>query len=79
MFKIIDQQGFELDFKKQMDKYIKDFQDHETYQLLEKYKNFLENSDISKNEFIIPKFVMTQNIRKIFLEKHRDLFRKFDQ
>lgn len=62
-----------------MDKYIRDFQDHDTYTLLEKYKNFLENQDVGKNEFVIPKFVMQQhNIRKVFIDKHRDLFRRFD-
>lgn len=40
-----------------MDKYIKDFQDHSTFPLLEKYKNYLENSEVNKNEFIIPKFM----------------------
>jgi len=39
----------------------------------------LEAADVSKNEFLIPKFVFgKENIRKVFIEKHRDLFRRFD-
>lgn len=77
LFKIIEQQGVELDFRKLMDKYIRDFQDIEAYPLLEKYKNFMEAQEINRNEFIVPKFVMkSESIRKVFIEKHRELFRR---
>ena len=79
MFKIIDQQGFELDLKKQIDKFIKNLQDHDTFAILERYKNFLDTMKVEKNEFIVPKFAnQTQSIRKEFIDKHRELYRRFD-
>ena len=57
LFKIIEEQGFELDLKSGIEKQIKDFQMHTTYSILEKYKNFVEKCDLLNDGFVIPKFV----------------------
>lgn len=56
LFKIINSEGFELDLKNIIDKQVKDFDNHSTYSILEKYKNYVDKPDQLNNGFIIPKF-----------------------
>jgi len=74
LFKIIDEQGFELDLKSQIDKQIKDFSSHETYPLLEKYKNYLGESCFS----LLKSTQTKTNTRTEFVATHRDLYRRIE-
>ena len=60
---------------------IKDFRNHETYTILDKYKNYLETADGPMDIMQIPKFSQSNNMsskRGEFLKSHRELYRRYD-
>lgn len=64
--------------KKQIEKFIKDFQDNDFYMILSKYQNFLDSQKVDKNELLIPKLMpSTSSIQLEFVKKHQELYQRY--
>ena len=58
---------------------MKDFDNHSTYSILEKYKNYVDKPDQLNNGFIIPKFNYEQvQYRPEFVLETRNLMKRYD-